>query len=126
MKQIIFTAILILAFCFAIFAQNEIKPNVPIIDPDIYGKMTWREERVRLDDFVNRLQENEDKIGFIVIDFGKNTTEAKKRSRLNRITSYLVKTKKIEKNRFNLVTSSVYDTETTKYLIVDKSEIPKN
>ena len=126
MKQIIFTAILILVFCFAIHAQKENKSNMPIVDPDIFGKMNWKEGRLKLDDFSNQLNQNKDKIGFIVIDFGKNVTEAKRRSRLKRITYYLVKAKKIEKNRFNLLTSSVYDTETTKYLIVGKSEIPKN
>ena len=125
MKRILCAAILISAFCFAVFGQNGDRSNVPIVDPDVFGKMTWKEEKTRLDNFANQLNENEDKIGFIIIDFGQNTTEAKKSNRLNRITSYLVKTKKIEKNRFNLVTASVYDTETTKYLIIDKSKIPE-
>ena len=95
MKQVIFTAILICALCFATFAQDESKSNVPIADPDVFGKMTWKEEKLRLDNFSKLLNQNVNKIGFIVIDFGNNINESKKSSRLERIASYLVKTKKI-------------------------------
>ncbi len=107
MKQIIFAAILIFAFCLAVSAQTEESQNVPIIDPDKFSKMSWEDEKLRLDDFAKRLRDNNDKVGFITLQFDKNTTQNQKRKRMNRISSYLVKTKRIEKNRFNLIVSTL-------------------
>lgn len=125
MKQIISIAILIFAFCFIALSQTKL-PQVPIGDPDIFYKMSWKDERLRLDDFANRLNENKDKIGFITLQFDKRTTRNKVNIRLKRITSYLVKVKRVNKSRFNLVVSNFRDREETMYWIVDKSEIPKN
>lgn len=125
MKQVIFTAILILTLYLSVSAQTEEFQNMPITDPDIFGKMSWKDEKLRLDDFAKGLKIEKDRVGFIVLQFDKNTTQDQKRKRMSRITAYLVKTKKIEKDRFNLVITALLNTEETMYWLVNKSEIPK-
>ncbi len=124
MKSMIFITILICGFSFATFAQSEVSPP-PIVDPDVFYKMSWKDEKLRLKNFAQSLNSERDKVGFITLKLDKKTTKNQAKIRLNRITYYLVKTEKIEKSRFKLIVSDNNEIEETVYWIVDRTQIPK-
>lgn len=65
-----FGIILILAFCFAAFAQ--IDNNIPpIIDPDSFYKLSWKDEKAQLDSFFIELVNHKETEGLIVLEFDK-------------------------------------------------------
>ena len=104
---------------------NDIFPVVPISDPDgmFTGKMSWEEEKMRLDVFATGLYKEKDAVGFIILKIDKQTSQTQLKNRLKRIIYYLTGTYKVERNRIRLVLQD-FDRENTMYWIVPKTEVP--
>lgn len=83
MKQIIFTTILIFAFCFAVFAQKDslLQRNLfsikfdEFVEFDIYGKLPINEEKARLDNLFMTVAKDESLRSFIVFRLNKMNQE---------------------------------------------------
>jgi len=115
MKQIIFTAILIFAFCFTAFAQN-----VEIVDPERYGKLAWKSEKLRLLNFLVYLSWNKDSEGLLELEFDKKTSRNAKIKRLKKIVQ-LFDSKQFNRNQI-LFRISDGDSESTTQWIIEKNK----
>jgi hypothetical protein len=116
MKQVIFTAILILAFCFAAFAQDARE----IADPARYDKIDWREEKPRLLSFLVYLSENKNSEGILVLEFDKKSSRKAKIRRLKRIVQF-IDSKQFDRKQI-LFRISEGDSETTTYWIIENNK----
>lgn len=125
MKQITFTIILIFVFCFVTFAPVE-SSQILITDPDVFYKISWKDEGRQLDHLADNIRKDENKIGLVVIRFDKKTKKYQVKNRLNQIESYLIKNQKICRNQFKIIVANMSEEEiTSMYWIVDKSETPE-
>jgi hypothetical protein len=122
MKLIIFTTILIFVFCYMTFAQTELSP-IPIYDPDTFSKMSWKDERVKLNNFAERLIKEKDSIGFITLKIDRKTSLDQLKKRLKRIINYLAATHRIERRRIRVALQDFFEVQTM-YGIFPKSEFP--
>ena len=116
MKRIIFITFLILAFCFIAFPQNE-KSNPPVIDPDRFGKMSWSEEKAKLDNFFLFLLDNKKSEGIIEFEFAKTSPISERINRLKKIYKF-IDIRKADKKRIIFVISEL-DFEHTTYWIIE-------
>jgi hypothetical protein len=121
MKRFLLSIFLISAFCFRAFAQKEAE-FAPIVDPDIFYKMSWEQEKELIDNFAIRIVGNKDSIGIISLGIDNKTTERQLKIRLSRILNRLTKINSIEKNHFRLVLYRNFE-EKTMYFIVPESEL---
>ena len=99
MKQIIFTAILILAFCFAAFAQDG---NFEPLDR--YGKVSANEEKAHFDNLFITLSRDKTYEGIIILQFHKKTSVGKRIKRVKRIINWS-EFRKLDPNRITFMFS---------------------
>lgn len=116
MKQIIFTAFLILAFCLAAFAQD----SKEIADPERYGKLAWKEEKFRLLNFLVYLSGNKNSEGILVLEFDNKTPTNERIKRLKRIVQF-IDTKQFDRKQI-LFRISEGDSETTTHWIIENNK----
>ena len=108
MKQIIFTASLIFAFCFVAFA----------IEPfDSYAKISWEEERMKLDNLAIVLYQDKNLIARLSFEVDEKTSERKIIKRLNNIYSYLTNKRRVDKNRISFDISKKNKEYTTYFVM---------
>jgi len=82
-------------------ASITVRPNAfcPERKLDEYGDLPFAEERVRLENFINRLQGDADTFGLIIIYTAKQQREGEADERAARIRDYLVNLRGIESER---------------------------
>jgi hypothetical protein len=110
MKQPIFTAILLLAFCFATFAQvgtflpvgKFITKYDEVMVFDDFGKLPLREQKARLDNLFHTLANDENLISFIEFRLDKNESRKRKIKRFKAISEHFNR-RSVNKSRFTLV-----------------------
>lgn len=109
MKQIIFTAILILGFNFVAVAQQGnylLVNNAYTVDEvtvfDMFGKLPLIEQKARLDNLFHILTNDKTLISFIEFRLNKNETRKKKMNRFKAISKHF-NNRKVDKSRFTLV-----------------------
>lgn len=94
---------MVLAFCFAVFAQDE--KNLPIcilpVAFDIYGEISSIDEKARLNNLFFHLSTNKDLKTLIVLKLNKNKSQNRKIKRLNEIAKHM-NFGKIDKTKFTL------------------------
>lgn len=116
MKQIVFTVILIFAFCFTAFADSPL---------DSYGKISWKDETARLDSLAVELYRNKDFNAVIFLDFDKKIFNKSAKNRLRKIFSHLFEKRKIEKRRVTFVIAEKTDEHTIFWLISPSVKLPE-
>lgn len=120
MKEILFTAILILVFCFATFSQTgNFLPVVTFTSKydeimvfDSFGKLPLREQKARLDNLFHTISNNETLISFIEFRLDKNESRKKIIKRFKAISEHFNR-RNVNKSRFTLIFIESKDELTT-------------
>ena len=113
MKRIIFTAILIFAFCFTAYGNSPF---------DSYGKISWKNEMARLANLAIALTRDKDLKVVLQIRFDGNASKSKAKKRLNKIFLFLTDRKnwQIDKTRISFAISEE-DEQRTVYWVMDST-----
>jgi hypothetical protein len=83
--------------CPAPSAQDNFDPF------DFYGKISWEDEKARLDNFAAALQENPDVVGYIIVYASLRSCVGEARAHARRAKDYLVKTRHIRQNQLRAI-----------------------
>ncbi len=79
----------------------ECKISLSLVDQilDSYGKVSWEEEKARLDNFAAHLQENPDDTGYIFVYAGRRACPGEAQTHAIRAKKYVVEVRGIEASR---------------------------
>ena len=66
---------------------------------DRYGKISWEDEKARLDNFSFHLLENPDFVGYIFVNAGQRSCKGEAQARAVRAKRYMMKVRGVEWNR---------------------------
>lgn len=120
MKQIIFAAILILAFCFTTVAQ---KANLSPVNTfftkfdeimifDSFGKLSLNEQKARLDNLFYTIAANKNLTGIIEFRLNRNESKKRKMKRFKAIFKHFNR-RKVDESRFTLLFIEDEEEQTT-------------
>lgn len=70
---------------------------------DIYGKLRWEEEKVRLDNYAAVLLMNPELVGYVAVYRQKGDSKAELDEHIVRIKNHLIGIRGVEKNRIAIV-----------------------
>ena len=97
------------------------------LDPvmtDEYGRLSFKEERARLDNIAFQLKDNKDYKAYFIIYVTEEDKSKAVKSRISKIQNYFAENHKISKERIVILTSKAASKRTQIYLVPSNASFP--